>query len=69
MQARLTCASTWIVYPDIVYLSEISRKIDIQETNIKGCLSGLTAKGGNKYSYELSLISPGLVEGIVKGGK
>jgi predicted transcriptional regulator with HTH domain len=59
------------IYPEKAYLSEISKALSIQETNVIGCLRGLNNKNYSypRYDENLSLMGLGLVETIVRGNK
>ncbi len=57
------------IYPEKAYLSEISKTLSIQETNVVGCLRGLNGNNYQRYDENLSLIGLGLVETVVRGNK
>ncbi len=52
------------VYPNSDYLSNISKMIRSDATNVLGCIKGM----GNRYNGSSSLIELGLVEVVERDG-
>ncbi|CAB3289796.1 conserved protein of unknown function [Methanocaldococcus lauensis] len=52
------------IYPNGIYLSEISRRVRSDPSNVLGCLKGLNGR----YNGNFSLIELGLVECVEVGG-
>ncbi|WP_457613955.1 helix-turn-helix domain-containing protein [Methanocaldococcus sp.] len=52
------------MYPHGIYLSEISRRVKSDPSNVLGCLKGMNGR----YNGHFSLIELGLVECVEKGG-
>lgn len=52
------------IHPQGVYLSELSRWVGSDPSNVLGCLKGM----GNRYNGSYSLIEMGLVECIDEAG-
>ncbi|WP_018154200.1 helix-turn-helix domain-containing protein [Methanothermococcus thermolithotrophicus] len=52
------------IYPNGIYLSELSRRVNSDPSNVLGCLKGM----GNRYNGNSSLVELGLVECVSKEG-
>lgn len=52
------------IYPNGIYLSELSRRVNSDPSNVLGCFKGM----GNRYNGNSSLVELGLVECVSKEG-